>query len=65
MKNSEPEDKQKFWRLGAKYNKYTLCDIVPRLIIEARPAQPYTTTWSCRSVLSTLVWGYKSLHYTC
>ena len=43
MKNSEPEDKQKWCRLDAKYNKYTLHDIVPRLIIEARPALPYTT----------------------
>ena len=43
MKNSEPEDEQKLCRLGANYNKYTLCNIVPRLIIEARPALPYTT----------------------
>ena len=43
MKNSEPEDKQKLCRLDAKYNKYILHNIVPRLIIEARPALSYTT----------------------
>ena len=43
MKNSEPKDEQEFCRLDAKYNEYTLCDIVPRLIIEARPTLPYST----------------------
>ena len=43
MKNSEPDDEQKLCRLDVKYNKYTLHDIVPRLIIEARPTLPYTT----------------------
>ena len=50
--NSETEDKQKLCRLGAKYNKYTSHNIVPRLIIEARPALPYTT-WG-------FVWDLKN-----
>ena len=63
-KNSEPEDEQKLCRLGAKYNKYTLCDIVPRLIIEARPALPYTTVITMQwkeNVLLLLILYYLTL----